>query len=413
MPSGDSLRAYAWIEDALQVIHRANWYRSPYAIDSGAGSTLMIEGQPCLNFASNDYLGLSTDDALKQAAIAAIQDLGTGATGSRLLSGQRSLHQQLEEAIAQWKGTEAALVFSSGYLANLSTIAALVGPRDIIFADAYNHSSLKKGAKLSGAAVVEFKHGHPPDLVQKITQYRQDYRRALILSDGVFSMDGDLCPLPELMAIASAHSAMLLIDDAHATGVVGPSGAGTAEAFGLSDQPLIQVGTLSKALASLGGYVAGSLSLIDFLRNRAAGWIYTTALSPADAASALAALNRCRRDPPQRQKLWRNIEILRQGFAALGWQTPDSQPFASQRTRLLPSDSAIHCLELPTPQAALDLSQWLRTQGCFVPAIRPPTVPTSRIRISLMATHSEAQIQQLLSALAIYGTPEAKTEEII
>ncbi len=356
------------------------------------GAEIQLDGQTLINFASNDYLGFASHPKLKAAAIAAIETDGTGATGSRLLSGQRPIHAALEEAIADWKQTEAALVFSSGYLANLSTIQAIVGPRDLILADTYNHSSLKNGAKLSGATGLEFSHGSISDLKAKLAA-RAQYRRCLIVTDGVFSMDGDLCPLPEILALAQDHDAMVLIDEAHATGVVGQTGSGCVEHFNAVGFPLIQVGTLSKALGSVGGYVAGSHQLVEFLRNRGAGWIYTTGLPPADCAAALAAIDLCRSEPEHRQALLRNVSDLRAKIADLNEDAPNC-PIS-----LLPSDSAIICLEVDTPQTALRLSQTLQVQGCFVPAIRPPTVPTSRLRISLMATHSPKHIQTLVTAL--------------
>jgi len=265
---------YAWIEQSLTTIHSADWYRSVQTLQHRPGAVVQLEGRSVINFASNDYLGLAGDERLIQAAIAATKEFGTGSTGSRLLSGHRELHRELEKAIAFLKQTEDALVFSSGYLANLGTIAALVGKRDLILSDQYNHSSLKNGSILSGAVVVNYAHNDMEELKSQLEQHRQQYRRGLIITDSVFSMDGDrmdgdLCPMPEILAIAKAFSCMVLVDEAHATGVLGATGAGCVEHFSCKGQSLIQVGTLSKALGSLGGYVAGSASLIDFLRNRA------------------------------------------------------------------------------------------------------------------------------------------------
>jgi 8-amino-7-oxononanoate synthase len=387
--------AYAWIDESLQVIHRANWHRSVKDIEGTAanGAEILIKGQRLINFASNDYLGFASHPALKAAAIAAIQTDGTGATGSRLLSGQRPIHRELEEAIAQWKQTESALVFSSGYLANLSTIQAIVGAKDLILADVYNHSSLKNGAKLSGAAVIEFGHCSIQDLRAKLERDRTDYRRCLITTDSVFSMDGDLCPIPELIDLAQEFDAMLLVDEAHATGVIGTNGSGSVEHFGKLDTPLIQVGTLSKALGSLGGYVAGSHSLIEFLRNRGAGWIYTTGLTPSDCSAALAAVKLCQANSKHLQSLWQNITQLQHQLSTV------IQKSSITSISLLASDSAIRCLEVDKPLTALNLSHRLREKGCFVPAIRPPTVPTSRLRISLMATHTSDHIQTLITAM--------------
>jgi 8-amino-7-oxononanoate synthase len=340
-----------------------------------------------INFASNDYLGLAGDDRLIQAAMAATKEFGTGATGSRLLSGHRDLHQQLELAIANLKQTEDALVFSSGYLANLGAIVSVVGKRDLILSDKYNHSSLKNGAALSGATALEYSHCNLEDLTAKLEQNRARYRKCLIITDSVFSMDGDLCPLPQLLALAGKFNCMVLVDEAHATGVFGVSGAGCAEHFGCTGTPLIQVGTLSKALGSLGGYVAGSAALIDFLRNRAPSWIYTTALTPADAAAALEAVRIVQQEPERRVRLRQNIETFKY-CAITNHQLPISN-----------SLSPIFSLPLKDAASALTVGSKLKEMGIFAAAIRPPTVSVSRIRISLMATHELAHLQQLVEAL--------------
>jgi len=379
---------YAWLESSLATIHKANWYRSVQTITSHPGAVVQLEGREVINFASNDYLGLTGDQRLQSAAVAATQKYGTGSTGSRLLTGHRELHRQLEEAIASLKQTEDALVFSSGYLANLGAIAAVVGKRDLILADQYNHSSLKNGAILSGALVLDYAHNDLADLLRQLEQHRKFYRRCLIVSDSVFSMDGDLCPIPEILAIAHQFNCMVLVDEAHATGVLGATGAGCVEHFGCTGQTLIQVGTLSKALGSLGGYVAGSAALIDFLRNRAPSWIYTTGLSPADTAAALAAVKIVQQEPERRLRLQENVNLLKQ---LIQQQLPHLQ--------LLPSDSPILCLPLASATAAIRLGEQLKAAGIFVPAIRPPTVPTSRIRISVMATHEIAHLEQLVRVL--------------
>jgi 8-amino-7-oxononanoate synthase len=353
-----------------------------------------IAGEVLVNFASNDYLGLTHHPQMQAAAIAAITTHGTGSTGSRLLSGQRCLHAQLETELAQFKQTEAALVFSSGYLANLGTIAAMVGKRDLILADAYNHSSLKNGAMLSGAQIYDYPHGGIDTLRELLLQHRHRYRRCLIVTDSVFSMDGDLCPLPDLIAIGNDFNCMILVDEAHATGVLGATGAGCVEHFHSTGAPLIQIGTLSKALGSLGGYVAGSATLIDFLRNRAPTWIYTTGLSPADTAAAWQALQLIRQEPHRRQQLWQNVHLLKQRLAALPQLHKPDSPY-----RLLPSESAIVCLQVSDAKTVLSMSEALRSVGFWVPAIRPPTVPTSRLRFSLMASHTSEQIQGCVKVL--------------
>ncbi len=378
--------AYNWIEQSLATIHKADWYRSVKTIQGSPGAIIQMEGRSLINFASNDYLGLAGDERLIQAAVAACQKFGTGSTGSRLLSGHRELHRELEVAIAALKQTEDALVFSSGYLANMGAIAALVGKRDLILSDLYNHSSLKNGAILSGATIIEYPHCDVETLKNQLIQQRDRYRRCLIITDSVFSMDGDLCPLPDLLQLATQFNCMLLIDEAHATGVFGTTGAGCVEHFGCTGSKIVQVGTLSKALGSLGGYVAGAAALIDFLRNRAASWIYTTALSPADSAAALAAVNIVQQEPERRDRLWQNVHGLKQ----LLQQLP---------LKLLPSESPILCIQLESAADALKVGLQLTTSGIFAPAIRPPTVPTSRIRLSVMVTHQTVHIEKLLAVL--------------
>lgn len=396
--------AYAWIEQALRAIDRAGWHRSTKTI-ARPGTVIQLDDRPYLNFASNDYLGLATDDRLIAAAIQATQTYGTGSTGSRLLTGHRPLHRELEHAIAQLKQAEDAIVFSSGYLANLGTIAALVGKRDLILSDQYNHSSLRNGAIVSGATLLDYAHCDLQDLRSKLAQQRSQFQRCLVITDTVFSMDGDLCPLPEILNLADEFECMVLVDEAHATGVMGATGAGCVEYLGCTGRAIVQMGTLSKALGSLGGYVAGSAQLIDFLRNRAPSWIYTTGLSPADSAAALAAIRIVQQEsaqqesngtdePARRSALWQNVAYLKSQLA----------DFA-----LLPSESPILCWQLPNVQTALQAAQCLQAEGIFAPAIRPPTVPTSRIRMTVMATHEKEHLDRLVAglnraALTIFGS---------
>jgi 8-amino-7-oxononanoate synthase len=383
-----ALDPYDWIDRSLATIKQAHWHRSPRVIGSLPGTQVVVDGCELLNFGSNDYLGLAGDERLIAAAIAATRQFGTGATGSRLTSGHKQLHQDLEDAIARLKGTEAALVFSSGYLANLGTIAALVGKKDLILSDRANHSSLKNGALLSGAMTIDYQHGDMQDLRQQLERHRANYRRCAIVTDSVFSMDGDICPLPALLDLARDYGAMLAIDEAHATGVFGATGAGIVEHYDLVGHPLIEMGTLSKSIGSLGGYVAGSDSLIDFLKNRCASWIYTTGLSPADTAAALAAIEIIHTTPQLRQQLWQSVTCLKQLLTDRLPQLP-----------LIPSASPIICIELPDVKTALSIGSQLQQAGIFAPAIRPPTVPTSRIRLSVMATHQQWQLERLVTAI--------------
>ncbi|WP_413162603.1 8-amino-7-oxononanoate synthase [Capilliphycus salinus ALCB114379] len=398
-----SINAYTWIERSLKTIHRADWYRSVQTVESLPGPTITLDGRELINFASNDYLGLAGEQRLINAAIAATEKFGTGTTGSRLLTGHRHLHRELELAIARLKQTEDAIVFSSGYLANLGTIAALVGRRDLILSDRYNHSSLKNGAKVSGATILEYYHNDTEELRQLLQQHRHQYRKSLIITDSVFSMDGDLCSLPELLELAAEFNCMLIIDEAHATGILGKTGAGCVEYFGCTGQPLIQMGTLSKALGSLGGYVAGSATLIDYLRNRSPSWIYTTGLSPADTAAALEAVKIIQKEPQRRTQLWHNINRLKQLLQEQPGKTTNTEDFIESWSSF---HSPIFCVHLPNATTALNVGQQLKAQGIFAPAIRPPTVSTSRIRISLMATHQLEHLQKLVEVLFSILTKE-------
>ena len=391
--------SYDWLQSSLKTIHKAGWYRTPRTITSAVGNCIEVEGKQYINFSSNDYLGLANDSRLKNAAVAAIQSHGTGTTGSRLVTGHRALHDQLEQSIADLKGTEAALVFSSGYCANIGTIAALMGKRDLILNDQYNHASLRNGSALSGASSLDYQHCNMSNLREQLEKHRSHFAKCLILTDSVFSMDGDLAPLSEILDLAVEFDSMVLVDEAHGTGVLGRSGAGGIEACGCTNRPVIQIGTLSKAIGSLGGYVAGSSILIDFLKNRAPSWIYTTALSPADTAAALAGIEIIRTEPERRDNLWRNIRSLQNQFNSDQFnQTKINQT----KIQTFPSDSAIVCIPQPTVQDALKLSHHLQNTGIFAPAIRPPTVPTSRIRLTLMATHTPDQIEVLSRAIRSY-----------
>jgi 8-amino-7-oxononanoate synthase len=359
---------YQWIDHDLQVLTKANWLRTVRQIPSDF-----------INFGTNDYLGLANDDRLKEAAIEAVKRYGTGSTGSRLLSGHRDLHEELELKIAKLKQTEDALVFSSGYLANLGTIVALVGKRDLILADQYNHSCLVQGCRLSGAFVAVYRHldcNHLCDLLQK---YRSSFQRCLIVTNSVFSMSGDLAPLKEIESLAERFNSMVMVDEAHATGVFGKDGSGVVGMMGV-ERPIVQVGTLSKAIGSLGGFVAGSAQLIKYLRSRTSTWIYTTALSPADTAAAIKGIDIIATEPELRQKLWQNIFHL---------------------SNLCQKDKNDRCLSPIFPvitkdiHSALALAERCWTNSIYAPAIRPPTVPTPRIRLSLTAKHSLTDIDRV------------------
>ena len=376
----------------LQAIIDQHLLRELSVIDSPASPIVDREGQKTLLMASNNYLGLADHPSLKHAAQAAIQKFGVGAGASRLLSGSQTPHHDLELALAQFTGTEAALTFSSGYATNLGVIPCLAKANGLILADRLCHASLLDGCRLSRATLRIFHHNDLEHLQQLLAK-RPANRPTLIITEGVFSMDGDLAPLPDLVRLAEQYHATLLMDDAHGTGVMGPTGKGTIEHFGLDPGHILHMGTLSKALGTSGGFLAGSQDCITYLINTARSFIYSTAPPPAMAAAAQTALEMIQQDPERRARLWNNREHMHTGLTAMGYQ-------------LTPTQSPILPILLNDPQLAVDMSQRLQQQGVYIPAIRPPTVPkgTSRLRVTVTADHSLEQLNFALKALQRVGT---------
>lgn len=357
-------------------------------VDSGQSSVVMIQGRSLLSFSSNNYLGLANHPVLKNAASAAIEQFGVGSGASRLISGNHTLFSQLETRLARFKQTESALIFNSGYVTNLTVLPALVKRGDLILADRHCHASLFDGCRLSGATLRIFRHNNLNHL-EHLLKKKTPQGKALIITEGVFSMEGDIAPLNELIELAERYDAYVYLDDAHATGTLGKEGRGTLEHFGIGNHPrMIQMGTFSKALGSFGGYVAGPRILTRYLIQKARGFIYTTALPPTVLAASLAALDLVRQEVDLRASLWNRYDQLKKGITALGLNTMGSQ------THILP-------VLLQYTQEANRYSERLFERGIYVPAIRPPTVPngTARLRFSIMATHTEEQIDLLLSAV--------------
>ena len=360
-------------------------------LHSGVGPIVEMAGRQILLLASNDYLGLAMHPEVIQASVEATQRFGAGAGAARLISGSLPPHQELESALAQFKGTEAALTFSSGYLANIGTIPALIEQGGLILADRLCHASLIDGCRLSAADFRVYRHndtGHLQSLLAK----RRRARHTLIVTDGLFSMDGDLAPLPELSRLALAYEADLYIDDAHGTGVMGPHGRGTAEHFGLDTQIPFQMGTLGKAFGSSGAYIAGSSTLIRYLVNTSRSFIFTTAPPPSSVAAALTALRVIQREPERRARLWANRERLFSGLTQLGFS-------------LSPSVSPIMPILVGNAETALVFAEHLFAEGVYAPAIRPPTVPdaTSRIRVTVSSEHTTSHIDYALAAFQRAG----------
>ena len=379
---------YGWIEEELAALERQSLRRHPAVRQGRQAARASLGQRELVHFSSNDYLGLAADPRLAAAVREVLASEGWGSGASPLVSGYSQLHQRLEEELARFEGTEAALLFGSGFAANAGCVAALVGPGDAIYSDRKNHASLWDGCRLSRADVRVYPHGDWRHLEQQLAQ-SQRYRRRLIVTDSLFSMDGDLAPLAELVELAERYEAMLMIDEAHATGVFGPQGRGVAEQLGLEDRIPIRVGTLSKALGAIGGFVAGSRALIEWLVNRARPYIFSTASPAACAAAARAALQIVIEEPQRRVGLLEQAASLRTALQEQGW-------------RLGPSASQIIPLIVGEPEEALRLSRALHERGFFVPAIRPPTVPEGEacLRISLTAGHTPEMIAGLLDALA-------------
>src|SRR4030067_1705019 len=370
----------------LTELKKKSLVRKLTYIESSIGSRITINGKRYINFSSNDYLGLSKDRRIIKAAAAALRKYGFGSGASRLLSGSYIPHKKLEEKIARFKGTEAALIFNTGYSANTGIIPALVGVQDTIFSDEFNHASIIDGARLSKAEIKIYRHrnmNHLEGLLKKSS------KRKLIVTDTIFSMDGDIAPLKDIVFLSKKYGAMLMIDDAHGTGVLGKTGRGGLEHFGIRGDGIIQVGTLSKAFGCFGGFAAGSKDLIDFLINMARSFIYSTSLPPAIAEACIKAIDIVNSGSDSlRKKLWDNREKLYQGLKNLGYDTLNSE------TPIIP-------ILAGAVKSALKMGDYLYKNKIFAPAIRPPTVPEGRcrIRFSVTAAHTEEDIDLVIERL--------------
>jgi 8-amino-7-oxononanoate synthase len=385
----------------LNQIRQSGLHRELRRVDSRQGTCITIAARELLNFSSNDYLSLANHSALRESAARAALEFGAGAGASRLLCGSLAVHHQLEEALASFKGTEAALSFSTGHAAALGTITALIGDGDIIILDKLVHACIIDAARLSGARMRVFRHNDLNDLEIKLkwatgqasaskAQTLNSRPRVLVVSESVFSMDGDVSPLREIVELKEKHGAWLMLDEAHATGLFGERRRGLAEAYDLADRVEIQMGTLGKALGAAGGYICGSRSLIDLLINRARSFIFSTAPVPAAAAAARAGVEVVQTDEGERlrQRLWQRVDQIKNAIIDAGW-------------KLSPVQSPIVPLLVGDETRAVELANSLREQGVFIPAIRYPTVARgrARLRLTVSAAHSPDDIAALASAL--------------
>ena len=384
-----------FIGKELEGIKKEGLYRSLRSLEGHQGARVTIDGKECINLCSNNYLGLANNPKLKQAAITAIQRYGVGSGASRLVCGNFKLYEELENKIARFKKQEAALVFNSGYSANLGAITALAGRGDIVFSDKLNHASIVDAILLSRADLRRYPHKDIAALENMLRSHKgtkSQGHKKLIVTDTVFSMDGDIAPLPEIVELANKFGAMVMVDEAHATGVFGGNRSGLAEHFGLHNEIDIHMGTLSKAFGCLGGYVSGKKELVEYLINKSRPLIYTTALVPSVLASAIAAIDIVEKEGWLADTLWENTKFLKRGLIDAGFH-------------LMSSESQIMPILIGDADRAIKFSEALFEKGVFIQAIRPPTVPKgqARLRLTVMATHKKGDLEMSLEIIIKVG----------
>lgn len=377
---------FSHLADELKDLEAAGLRRHRRVLESPQGTRIVVDGRECLSFCSNDYLGLASHPALIGAAQSAVARYGVGAGASHLVSGHSALHHTLESELAAFTGLPAALLFSAGYMANLGIITVLAGRDDEVFADKLNHASLNDAVLLSRAKFTRYPHLDLVVLEKRLAASRA--KRKLVVTDAVFSMDGDIAPVPELLALCERHDALLVLDDAHGFGVLGTGGRGILEHFGITSERIVYMATLGKAAGVFGAFVAGPVQLTDYLVQRARSYIYTTATPPLLSAALSASLQLIEGEAWRRERLLELIAGLRQGLKLRRW-------------RLMDSTTPIQPVIIGTNQETLAVSEALRERGIWVPAIRPPTVPKgeARLRISLSAAHTVEDVERLAQVL--------------
>jgi glycine C-acetyltransferase len=381
-----------WIEDELQNLKEAGLYNRIRTLSSPQGAWLEVDGRRVLNFCSNNYLGLANHPRLVQAARDAADRYGVGPAAVRSIAGTMEIHLELERRLAAFKGVEAAISFQSGFNANLGTIPALVGKDDAIFSDELNHASIIDGSRLSGAKIIRYAHCNPGDLERALSEQRSAYPRALVVTDGVFSMDGDVAPLDQIYEVAQRHDAILMVDDAHGEGVLGRGGRGIVDHFGLHGKVDVEIGTLSKAFGVVGGLVAGSALVVEWLRQRGRPFLFSSAMTAPDTAACIAALDILEESTELVDKLWENAKYFKEEMRRLGFDTGNST------TPITP----VMLGEAPFAQ---QFSRDLFENGVFAMAIGFPTVPRgkARIRVMISAAHQKEDLDRGLEAFARVG----------
>jgi glycine C-acetyltransferase len=382
----------AWLDEALQDLRAKKLYNTIRTIDSPQGAWLVVDGARRLNFCSNNYLGLADDPRLTGAAKAAIDRLGVGPGAVRTIAGTLSLHLELEQRLAAFKEAEAAIALQSGFTANLAVIPALAGSNDAIFSDALNHASIIDGCRLSRAEVIRYEHNKADHLRRLLVDKREQYNRAIIITDGVFSMDGDIAPLPALADLADEFGCMMMVDDAHGEGVMGHGGRGIVHHFDLQGRVDVEVGTMSKAFGVVGGYVAGKAQIVEWLRQRGRPFLFSSALTVPDTAACLAAVNILEESTELVDRLWANARYFKEKMQELGFDTGRSV------TPITP-------VMLQEEELTQTFSRRLFEEGVFATAIAYPTVPLgqARIRVMISAAHSREDLDQGLTMFARVG----------
>jgi len=381
-----------WITQELDGLKQAGLYNRIRTIGSPQGAWLVVDGKKVLNFCSNNYLGLANHPQIVAAAKEATATHGVGPAAVRSIAGTMDLHVELEKRLAKFKGVEAAITFQSGFTANLAVIPALVGKEDVIFSDRLNHASIIDGCRLSGAKIIAYDHNDPAALEAAIKENLSQYRRALVVTDGVFSMDGDIAPLPQIYEVTSKYDLLLMVDDAHGEGVLGKGGRGIVDHFGLHGKVDVEVGTLSKAFGVVGGVVAGSAVIVEWLRQRGRPFLFSSAVTVPDAAACIAALDILEASTELVDRLWDNTRYFKEKMKALGFDTGQSE------TPITP----VMLGEAPLAQ---QFSRELFEAGVFAMALGYPTVPQgkARIRVMISAAHEQADLDQGLAAFEQVG----------
>jgi glycine C-acetyltransferase len=383
----------SFLTENLEDLKSRGLYNEIDPLESANGPVITIRGKKLVNLSSNNYLGLATDERLKKVAIEAIKEYGVGAGAVRTINGTLDLHVKLEEKLAKFKGTEAAIAYQSGFNCNMAAISAVMDKNDAILSDELNHASIIDGCRLSKAKVIRFNHSDMKDLREKAKEAKESgqYKKIMIITDGVFSMDGDVCKLPEIVEIAEEFDMMTYVDDAHGSGVLG-KGAGTVKHFGLQDKVDFQMGTLSKAIGVVGGYVAGTQNLIDWLKVRSRPFLFSTSLTPADVTACTEALDLLMNSTVLQDKMWENSAYLKDNLKKLGFDIGDSE------TPITP-------VIIGEEQATQDFSKRLYEEGVYAKSIVFPTVPrgTGRVRNMPSAAHTKEMLDQAVAAYEKVG----------